>query len=65
MQNKRSNFPNHFFFGTSTSSYQIEGGYVEDGRGKSNWDVFSHILDGLLADIMSKRKHEEWERVAS
>ncbi|KAI5411937.1 beta-glucosidase 18 isoform X1 [Lathyrus oleraceus] len=38
----RSQFPNSFLFGTSTSSYQIEGAAFEDGKGLSNWDVFSH-----------------------
>ncbi|XP_023535085.1 beta-glucosidase 18-like [Cucurbita pepo subsp. pepo] len=40
---KRSDFPDHFLFGTATSSYQIEGAFLEDGRGTSNWDAFSHI----------------------
>lgn len=34
-------FPDSFFFGSATASYQIEGAANKDGRGRSIWDTFS------------------------
>ncbi|KAG9446185.1 hypothetical protein H6P81_012313 [Aristolochia fimbriata] len=51
---ERTQFPDDFLFGTSTSSFQVEGS-LEGGKGVSNWDVFTHIpgtiSDGSNADV--------------
>lgn len=53
-------FPDDFKWGSSTSSYQVEGAIYEDGRGESIWDVFSHtghILGGANADVACDMYH--------
>ncbi|KAL7216841.1 hypothetical protein ACSBR1_028711 [Camellia fascicularis] len=63
---KRSQFPDGFFFGTATSSYQIEGAFLEDGKSLSNWDVFTHrqgSVDGENGDIADDHYHRYMEDI--
>ncbi|XP_066343407.1 beta-glucosidase 16-like [Miscanthus floridulus] len=58
----RSEFPQGFLFGAATSAYQIEGAYLEDGKGLCNWDVFTHthtggIMDGRTGDVADDHYH--------
>ncbi|KAI8552647.1 hypothetical protein RHMOL_Rhmol06G0282200 [Rhododendron molle] len=58
----RSQFPDGFFFGTATSSYQIEGAFLEDGKRLNNWDVFNHRegnINGENGDVADDHYHRE------
>lgn len=54
-------FPQDFIWGTATSSYQIEGAWLEGGKGFSIWDVFSHtpgkVAAGSTGDIACDHYH--------
>ena len=54
-------FRKDFAWGTATSSQQIEGAYLEGGKGLSIWDVFSHepgrIKDCSTSDVACDHYH--------
>lgn len=54
-------FPKDFRWGTTTAAYQIEGAVKEDGRGPTNWDVFSHTpgktFNGDTGDVADDSYH--------
>ena len=61
-------FPKDFFWGTATSSYQIEGAWNEDGKGPSIWDTYAHtpgkIKNGDTGDVANDHYHRYKEDVA-
>lgn len=61
-------FPPGFLWGTATSSYQIEGGVADGGRGPSIWDTFSHTagktLNADTGDVASDHYHRYEQDVA-
>ena len=61
-------FPKGFFWGTATSSYQIEGAWNEDGKGPSIWDTYAHtpgkIKNGDTGDVANDHYHRYKEDVA-
>lgn len=60
-------FPKKFIWGTATSSYQIEGGMEEDGKGLSNWDEFTsrkgNIKNGDHGDTAADHYHRYVEDI--
>ena len=64
----RLHFPEGFVWGAATASYQIEGGYAEDGKGESIWDRFCRtpgkVLNGDTGDVACDHYHRYREDVA-
>ena len=60
-------FPEDFVWGVSTASYQIEGAWDEDGKGRSIWDTFSHtpgkIKEGHTGDEACDHYHRYGEDI--
>ena len=61
-------FPKEFIWGAATSSYQIEGAALQDGRGECIWHRFTHtpgtIDDGSTGDVACDHYHRYREDVA-
>lgn len=60
-------FPHDFLFGAASASYQVEGAANEDGKGPTNWDVFSKIpgktFQGTNGDIAVDHYHRYKEDI--
>ena len=61
-------FCKDFAWGAATSSYQIEGGAYEDGKGLHIWDIFcrerGRIFEGQSGDVACDHYHRFREDVA-
>src|SRR5215471_15286429 len=61
-------FPSGFYWGTGTSSYQIEGAWNEDGKGPSIWDTYAHtpgnIKNNDTGNVANDHYHRYKEDVA-
>ena len=48
-------FPKQFLWGTASAAYQVEGAYLEDGRGLSIWDAYTqapgHVAHAKTATL--------------
>ncbi len=60
-------FPKDFLFGAASAAYQVEGAWNEDGKGVSNWDIFSKIpgktFEGTNGDVAVDHYHRYKEDI--
>ncbi|XP_070693897.1 lactase/phlorizin hydrolase-like [Pempheris klunzingeri] len=54
-------FPAGFQWATSSESFKVEGGWLEDGKGETIWDRFGHennVFDNQTADLACDSYHK-------
>ncbi len=60
-------FPENFMWGAASASYQVEGAYLEDGKGINIWDAYSQeggkIAHGENGNIACDHYHRFREDV--
>lgn len=61
---KLKSFPEDFLWGASTSAYQVEGAWNEDGKGPSVMDIGKHPKDTSDFKITSDHYHHYKEDIA-
>ena len=54
---KTKNFPENFLWGASTSAYQVEGAYNEDGKGLSVQDTKDVVPGSTDFKVASDHYH--------
>ena len=59
-------FKNDFMWGAASAAYQLEGGYLDDGKGLGIWDALSegHIAYGDNGNVSTDHYHKYKEDVA-
>jgi beta-glucosidase len=61
-------FPDGFYWGVATASYQVEGAWDEDGKGLSIWDTYAHTPGNIKnddnGDVANDHYHRYEEDVA-
>lgn len=64
---KEKGFPKDFLWGSASAAYQVEGAYLEDGKGLTNWDEFVRIpgktFKGTNGDVAVDHYHRYKEDI--
>ena len=61
---KLLDFPEHFLWGASTSAYQVEGAWDEDGKSPSIIDMYEHLAGYADFTVASDHYHHFAEDIA-